>query len=328
MSQKRYFVYNSYIKSKTSAEGLAIAAKGIGPVIGFNDVSKSGNSFVIGSSSNSWFYNVSGNTEDIKHALITPDGIVTLETTDLTLPLDNIELKDGDSFFLIATHNYIEDSELDVVTNYQLVKFASDYTGSSYKDKTLNDWLSKLQSTLSSYSKSNTVIVAMIYYISSSNIKIYTPYAYNWPIKDQVNIPSRYILETEDDFSTINREFNIYPIDNGKIVKVIIKFTAKDIPAEKSIAYYSFGEFPDGIIPDGFKWNVVIPFTNATGKGSDMVSNKVSYDSFVIGNTSAHINNKNTISIVKAGSPASGLSLTSDIGITYGELVFDIFIPD
>lgn len=199
MAQKRYFEYQSLIKSKTSAEGIALAAGGIGVVHGFDKVSIDGNSKVFTISSKETI-NLTGSTgvlEPVKHILITPDGILTIETGDILLSLggEDPEAITKGSYFVLASHQHIESVEAIIPTSFTLVKGDISIISELVKvDNTVNirNWYTKLQDVYPEYNANTTIICALIEFNSSSDIKVYNPWYNKWPsdsdyLLDKVN---------------------------------------------------------------------------------------------------------------------------------------------
>lgn len=186
MAQKRYFEYQSLIKSKTSAEGIALAAGGIGVVQGFDKVSidLSTKVFTLSSGINIDLTGSTGLLEPVKHACITPDGILTTETSDISLSLSDGSLITQGAYFVLASHQHIESVEALIPTSYSLIKGDIGIIAELTKvDGTVNirNWYSILQDIYPEYNANTTIICALIEYNSSSNIKIYTPKNNKWP---------------------------------------------------------------------------------------------------------------------------------------------------
>lgn len=187
MAQKRYFEYQSLIKSKTSAESIALAADGIGVVHGFDKVSIDLSTKVFTLSPNGNNIDLTGSTgllEPVKHACITPDGILTTETSDISLSLSDGSLITQGAYFVLASHQHIESVEAVIPTSYSLIKGDIGIISELTKvNGTVNirNWYTRLQSIYPEYNANTTVICALIEYNSSSNIKIYTPKNNKWP---------------------------------------------------------------------------------------------------------------------------------------------------
>ena len=124
MAQRRYFDFQSTIKSKTSAESAALASGGIGVKFGFNKVSviNSNKTFSISSAKHITITNDKNSLENIKHVLITPDGIITGETANIQLSLSDSSAFTEGAYFVLASHQYINSPDTIVPTSYTLVK--------------------------------------------------------------------------------------------------------------------------------------------------------------------------------------------------------------
>lgn len=184
MAQKRYFDYQSKIKSKTSAEAMALASAGIGVKYGFNKVSVSGNNTFIISSDNTITLTNSdnGTLDEVKHVVITPDGIIAAETEDIRLTLsDSSNLTEG-SYFVLASHQHIESLDAIISTSYTLVKGDISLISELTKvDTTIDTWYSKLSTVYNQLNRNTTVIAALIEYHNAGDIKVYNPYHNKWP---------------------------------------------------------------------------------------------------------------------------------------------------
>lgn len=183
MAQRRYFDYQSSIKSKTSAESATLASGGIGVKFGFNKVSviNSNKTLSISSTKNITLTNDKNNLERIKHVLITPDGIITGETDDIQLSLsDSSTLTEG-AYFVIASHQYINSPDTIVPTSYALIKGNISLISELTKSTGIDLWYTRLASLYSGLNRSTTIIVALVEYHSSAEVSIYTPYNNYWP---------------------------------------------------------------------------------------------------------------------------------------------------
>lgn len=185
MAQKRYYDFQSKIKSKNSAEAIAMASAGIGVKYGFNKVSVSGNSFIISSDNPITLTNSeTGALDEVKHVVITPDGIITAETGDISLALsDSQSLVSNAYYFVLASHQHIESLDTIIATSYILIKASNDISSLLGVDKTINDWYEELVKSYSTFNKNTTVIAAIIDYKSNDNIKAYVPLNNSWPSK-------------------------------------------------------------------------------------------------------------------------------------------------
>lgn len=183
MAQRRYFDFQSTIKSKTSAESAALASGGIGVKFGFNKVSviNSNKTFSISSAKHITITNDKNRLENIKHVLITPDGIITGETANIQLSLSDSSAFTEGAYFVLASHQYINSPDTIVPTSYTLVKGNISLISTITKSTNIDTWYSQLSSIYSGLNRSTTIIAALIEYHSSAEVSIYTPYNNNWP---------------------------------------------------------------------------------------------------------------------------------------------------
>lgn len=214
MAQRRYFDFQSPIKSKTSAESAALASGGIGVKFGFNKVSviNSNKTFSISSAKNITITNDKNSLENIKHVLITPDGIITGETADIQLSLSDSSAFTEGAYFVLASHQYINSPDTIVPTSYTLVKGNISLISTITKSTNIDTWYSQLSSIYSGLNRSTTIIAALIEYHSSAEVSIYTPYNNNWPndteaindiLYDSNNLSvSGFIFDSNSNYST------------------------------------------------------------------------------------------------------------------------------
>lgn len=206
MGQIRYHDYLSEIRSKKASEAVAIPI-GIGPLFGYNVIFYDGTTLLISADDTKNFRHNLTNERNVlvnpKSACITPDGILTLESSELEVPLSLGKFTGVKEVALIATHLFSK-QEGGTITSYRV------YVNSDQQDawtpklkqssSTMETWLSLLSGTLR---RNQEVVLAMFsvevvgedYLIKD----IMNPYNYMWGETDYVPL-SRY----EADMANLN----------------------------------------------------------------------------------------------------------------------------
>lgn len=206
MGQIRYHDYLSEIRSKKASEAVAIPI-GIGPLFGYNVISYDGTTLLISADDTKNFRHNLTNERNVlvnpKSACITPDGILTLESSELEVPLSLGKFTGVKEVALIATHLFSK-QEGGTITSYRV------YVNPDQQDawtprlkqssSTMETWLSLLSGTLR---RNQEVVLAMFsvevvgedYLIKD----IMNPYNYMWGETDYVPL-SRY----EADMANLN----------------------------------------------------------------------------------------------------------------------------
>ena len=186
MTQKRYRDWRSVVSSKDSMEPNAIVV-GIGPQIGFDQVvsvasSEDSIDITLNNSGNnnqrdtSYITDKANVITPLSGAVVTPDGILTTFQGDINIPNVNIvgasEFTEEDSTFievvLVATHIYVEDSELILETSIRAIVnrepssiLQSIIPSDSYSYKSMEDWYNH-PSILGDLDKSSEVIIGLL----------------------------------------------------------------------------------------------------------------------------------------------------------------------
>lgn len=206
MGQIRYHDYLSEIRSKKASEAVAIPI-GIGPLFGYNVIFYDGTTLLISADDTKNFRHNLTNERNVlvnpKSACITPDGILTLESSELEVLLSLGKFTGVKEVALIATHLFSK-QEGGTITSYRV------YVNPDQQDawtprlkqssSTMETWLSLLSGTLR---RNQEVVLAMFsvevvgedYLIKD----IMNPYNYMWGETDYVPL-SRY----EADMANLN----------------------------------------------------------------------------------------------------------------------------
>lgn len=206
MGQIRYHDYLSEIRSKKASEAVAIPI-GIGPLFGYNVIFYDGTTLLISADDTKNFRHNLTNERNVlvnpKSACITPDGILTLESSELGVPLSLGKFTGVKEVALIATHLFSK-QEGGTITSYRV------YVNPDQQDawtprlkqssSTMETWLSLLSGTL----RRNQEVVLAIFSVEVVGedylIKdIMNPYNYMWGETDYVPL-SRY----EADMANLN----------------------------------------------------------------------------------------------------------------------------
>lgn len=206
MGQIRYHDYLSEIRSKKASEAVAIPI-GIGPLFGYNVIFYDGTTLWISADDTKNFRHNLTNERNVlvnpKSACITPDGILTLESSELEVPLSLGKFTGVKEVALIATHLFSK-QEGGTITSYRVYVNPDQQDAWTPKLKqsssTMETWLSLLSGTLR---RNQEVVLAMFsvevvgedYLIKD----IMNPYNYMWGETDYVPL-SRY----EADMANLN----------------------------------------------------------------------------------------------------------------------------
>lgn len=206
MGQIRYHDYLSEIRSKKASEAVAIPI-GIGPLFGYNVIFYDGTTLLISADDTKNFRHNLTNERNVlvnpKSACITPDGILTLESSELEVPLSLGKFTGVKEVALIATHLFSK-QEGGTITSYRVYVNPDQQDAWTPKLKqsssTMETWLSLLRGTLR---RNQEVVLAMFsvevvgedYLIKD----IMNPYNYMWGETDYVPL-SRY----EADMANLN----------------------------------------------------------------------------------------------------------------------------
>ena len=206
MGQIRYHDYLSEIRSKKASEAVAIPI-GIGPLFGYNVIFYDGTTLLISADDTKNFRHNLTNERNVlvnpKSACITPDGILTLESSELEVPLSLGRFTGVKEVALIATHLFSK-QEGGTITSYRVYVNPDQQDAWTPKLKqsssTMETWLSLLSGTLR---RNQEVVLAMFsvevvgedYLIKD----IMNPYNYMWGETDYVPL-SRY----EADMANLN----------------------------------------------------------------------------------------------------------------------------
>lgn len=206
MGQIRYHDYLSEIRSKKASEAVAIPI-GIGPLFGYNVIFYDGTTLLISADDTKNFRHNLTNERNVlvnpKSACITPDGILTLESSEIEVPLSLGKFTGVKEVALIATHLFSK-QEGGTITSYRVYVNPDQQDAWTPKLKqsssTMETWLSLLSGTL----RRNQEVVLALFSVEVVGedylIKdIMNPYNYLWGETDYVPL-SRY----EADMANLN----------------------------------------------------------------------------------------------------------------------------
>lgn len=206
MGQIRYHDYLSEIRSKKASEAVAIPI-GIGPLFGYNVIFYDGTTLLISADDTKNFRHNLTNERNVlvnpKSACITPDGILTLESSELEVSLSLGKFTGVKEVALIATHLFSK-QEGGTITSYRVYVNPDQQDAWTPKLKqsssTMETWLSLLSGTL----RRNQEVVLAMFSVEvvggGYRIKdIMNPYNYMWGETDYVPL-SRY----EADMANLN----------------------------------------------------------------------------------------------------------------------------
>lgn len=206
MGQIRYHDYLSEIRSKKASEAVAIPI-GIGPLFGYNVIFYDGTTLLISADDTKNFRHNLTNERNVlvnpKSACITPDGILTLESSELEVPLSLGKFTGVKEVALIATHLFSK-QEGGTITSYRVYVNPDQQDAWTPKLKqsssTMETWLSLLSGTLR---RNQEVVLAMfsVEVVGEDYLikEIMNPYNYMWGETDYVPL-SRY----EADMANLN----------------------------------------------------------------------------------------------------------------------------
>lgn len=206
MGQIRYHDYLSEIRSKKASEAVAIPI-GIGPLFGYNVIFYDGTTLLISADDTKNFRHNLTNERNVlvnpKSACITPDGILTLESSELEVPLSLGKFTGVKEVALIATHLFSK-QEGGTITSYRVYVNPDQQDAWTPKLKqsssTMETWLSLLSGTLR---RNQEVVLAMfsVEVVGEDYLirDIMNPYNYLWGETDYVPL-SRY----EADMANLN----------------------------------------------------------------------------------------------------------------------------
>lgn len=245
MGQIRYHDYLSEIRSKKASEAVAIPI-GIGPLFGYNVIFYDGTTLLISADDTKNFRHNLTNERNVlvnpKSACITPDGILTLESSELEVPLSLGKFTGVKEVALIATHLFSK-QEGGTITSYRVYVNPDQQDAWTPKLKqsssTMETWLSLLSGTLR---RNQEVVLAMFsvevvgedYLIND----IMNPYNYMWGETDYVPL-SRY----EADMANLNL--------------LIPKYDSRSIGLSNFTQKVSKREYTNGTLTQFSKSNIV-----------------------------------------------------------------------
>lgn len=245
MGQIRYHDYLSEIRSKKASEAAAIPI-GIGPLFGYNVIFYDGTTLLISADDTKNFRHNLTNERNVlvnpKSACITPDGILTLESSELEVPLSLGKFTGVKEVALIATHLFSK-QEGGTITSYRVYVNPDQQDAWTPKLKqsssTMETWLSLLSGTLR---RNQEVVLAMF------SVEVVGE---DYLIKDIMN-PYNY-LWGETDYVPLSR----YEADMANLNLLIPKYDSRSIGLSNFTQKVSMRKYTNGLLTPFNKPNIV-----------------------------------------------------------------------
>lgn len=245
MGQIRYHDYLSEIRSKKASEAVAIPI-GIGPLFGYNVIFYDGTTLLISADDTKNFRHNLTNERNVlvnpKSACITPDGILTLESSELEVPLSLGKFTGVKEVALIATHLFSK-QEGGTITSYRVYVNPDQQDAWTPKLKqsssTMETWLSLLSGTLR---RNQEVVLAMF------SVEVVGE---DYPIKDIMN-PYNYMWG-ETDYVPLSR----YEADMANLNLLIPKYDSRSIGLSNFTQKVSKRKYTNGTLTQFSKSNIV-----------------------------------------------------------------------
>lgn len=245
MGQIRYHDYLSEIRSKKASEAVAIPI-GIGAIFGYNVVFYDGNNLIISADAEKNFRHNLTNERNVlvnpKHGCITPDGILTLETSEVEVPLVLGKFSGTKEVALIASHTFSK-VEGGTILSYRVYVNPDQQNAWTPKLKqasaTMENWLNFLSGTL----RRNQEVVLAIFSVEVVGndylIKdIMNPYNYTWG---------------ETDYVPLDR----YEADMANLKLIIPVYDSRVISLSNLTEKVSSRQFTNGVLTTIDKSNIV-----------------------------------------------------------------------
>ena len=245
MGQIRYHDYLSEIRSKKASEAVAIPI-GIGPLFGYNVIFYDGTTLLISADDTKNFRHNLTNERNVlvnpKSACITPDGILTLESSEIEVPLSLGKFTGVKEVALIATHLFSK-QEGGTITSYRVYVNPDQQDAWTPKLKqsssTMETWLSLLSGTLR---RNQEVVLAMF------SVEVVGE---DYLIKDIMN-PYNY-LWGETDYVPLSR----YEADMANLNLLIPKYDSRSIGLSNFTQKVSKRKYTNGTLTKLSKSNIV-----------------------------------------------------------------------
>lgn len=245
MGQIRYHDYLSEIRSKKASEAVAIPV-GIGPLFGYNVIFYDGTTLLISADDTKNFRHNLTNERNVlvnpKSACITPDGILTLESSEIEVPLSLGKFTGVKEVALIATHLFSK-QEGGTITSYRVYVNPDQQDAWTPKLKqsssTMETWLSLLSGTLR---RNQEVVLAMF------SVEVVGE---DYLIKDIMN-PYNY-LWGETDYVPLSR----YEADMANLNLLIPKYDSRSIGLSNFTQKVSKRKYTNGTLTQFSKSNIV-----------------------------------------------------------------------
>lgn len=245
MGQIRYHDYLSEIRSKKASEAVAIPI-GIGPLFGYNVIFYDGTTLLISADDTKNFRHNLTNERNVlvnpQSACITPDGILTLESSELEVPLSLGKFTGVKEVALIATHLFSK-QEGGTITSYRVYVNPDQQDAWTPKLKqsssTMGTWLSLLSGTLR---RNQEVVLAMF------SVEVVGE---DYLIKDIMN-PYNYMWR-ETDYVPLSR----YEADMANLNLLIPKYDSRSIGLSNFTQKVSRRKYTNGTLTQFDKSNIV-----------------------------------------------------------------------
>lgn len=245
MGQIRYHDYLSEIRSKKASEAVAIPI-GIGPLFGYNVIFYDGTTLLISADDTKNFRHNLTNERNVlvnpQSACITPDGVLTLESSELGVPLSLGKFTGVKEVALIATHLFSK-QEGGTITSYRVYVNPDQQDAWTPKLKqsssTMETWLSLLSGTLR---RNQEVVLAMF------SVEVVGE---DYLIKDIMN-PYNY-LWGETDYVPLSR----YEADMANLNLLIPKYDSRSIGLSNFTQKVSKRKYTNGTLTQFNKSNIV-----------------------------------------------------------------------
>lgn len=195
MAQTKYFDYLSEIRSKKAVEPYGLTV-GIGALFGYNVISYDGSNLLVYSDTEkNYRHNLTNERMVLTNpasACITPDGIISVETSEVLIPLILGAFSGNKEVAIFASHTYSKE-EGGTPTTYRA--YVNPDPNNNWYNKlkantaTMETWLELFNANLK---RNSEVVVAMVTIKRVGNdhevSKILNPYKYVWGVSEYVTL--------------------------------------------------------------------------------------------------------------------------------------------
>lgn len=273
--QYRYHDYLTEIRSKKASEAIAIPV-GIGPIFGYNVISYDGSILMVTADpAKNYRYNLTNERMVLVNphsGCITPDGILTVETSDIQIPLILGSFTGSKEVAIIANHVYSKEEGGTVTTYRAYVNPDQNSWVTKLKEQTANmeTWLKLLEGSL----RRNQEVILGICRIEKVGedhriSSVLNPYSYTWGVSTYVPL-DRY----ESDMENLKQLIPIFDQKTIQLSNKEIAVATRDYTNGASTAltggdYFNLDSFTLSKLGDAldmlFNFNL-----NFTGKAVDL----------------------------------------------------------